>query len=315
MGAKDVKSNEYLADNSRFADLFNYKIYDGKQVILPEDLQERDSSELLSLPSEGKKSRYTQKWRDLLKAAVIKSTPTACYVLLAVENQTEVHYAMPVKAMLYDALNYSKQVNKTAKLHKKNKDKMESAEFLSGFKKGDKILPVIPLILYWGSNAWDAPTNLHEMFEDINEELLPFIPNYHINLVEPSSIEDFDKFQTELGQTLEFIKHSNDKVHFQKMLENLEGQNLTNETVSTINLFTSADITINTEGKVTNVCLAIQEIKQEYADEQVAKELINSVENLMKNFSISLEKACSGLEHTVEDYYNAKKLLENTSMN
>lgn len=208
MGAKDVKSNEYLADNSRFADLFNYKIYDGKQVILPEDLQERDS-----------------------------------------------------------------------------------AEFLSGFKKGDKIIPVIPLILYWGSNAWDAPTNLHEMFEDINEELLPFIPNYHINLVEPSSIEDFDKFQTELGQ------------------------NLTNETVSTINLFTSADITINTEGKVTNVCLAIQEIKQEYADEQVAKELINSVENLMKNFSISLEKACSGLEHTVEDYYNAKKLLENTSMN
>ena len=117
MGAKDAKSKEYLADNTRFADLFNYKLYDGEQVILPEDLQERDSTEILSVFGVSEEEVQEQKWRDLLKSAVIKSTQNAFYVLLGVENQTDVHYAMPVRNMLYDALNYGKQVNEAKKRH------------------------------------------------------------------------------------------------------------------------------------------------------------------------------------------------------
>lgn len=115
------------------------------------------------------------------------------------ENQTEVHYAMPVKVMLYDALNYEKQVKEATKLHRINKDKMISAEFLSGFKKTDRLIPIIPLTLYWGADEWDAPTHLHEMFGETDEKLMRFIPNYHVNLVAPSLIENFDKFKTELG--------------------------------------------------------------------------------------------------------------------
>lgn len=311
MGTKDIKSKEYLADNSRFADLFNYKIYDGKQVIHPEDLQERDSVEFLSILGADAKETPTQKWRDLLKSTIVKSTHNACYVLLGIENQTNPHYAIPVKTMLYDALNYGKQINTTAKRHKENDEKLSSAEFLSGFKKDDKLTPIIPLTLYWGVDAWDAPTHLHEMFEDIDEHLLSFIPDYHVNLVEPSAIDDFNKFQTELGQTLEFIKYSNDVPHFKRVLSNLKGKILENETISAINLFTGANIQINEEGEVTDVCYALEVIKQEYADEQVAREFINSVENVIENFQVSLEDACKCLKHSVEDYHNAKKLLEN----
>lgn len=34
----------------------------------------------------------------------------AVYVILGVENQDKIHYAMAVKNMLYDALQYAKQV-------------------------------------------------------------------------------------------------------------------------------------------------------------------------------------------------------------
>ena len=34
----------------------------------------------------------------------------AAYILLGIENQQKVHYAMPVRNMLYDALQYDKQV-------------------------------------------------------------------------------------------------------------------------------------------------------------------------------------------------------------
>ena len=193
MGAKDDKSKEYLADNSRFADICNYKLYDGEQVILPEDLQERDSTEVLSVLGLDGKEIHTQKWRDLLKSAVIKSSNSVFYILIGIENQTDIHYAMPVRSMLYDAMNYGKQVTEAKRRHEKNKDDMSSAEFLSGFKNTDKLTPIIPITLYWGMDVWDAPTCLHDMFGEIDEKLLQFIPNYHINLVAPSQIENFDK--------------------------------------------------------------------------------------------------------------------------
>ena len=58
------------------------------------------------------------------------------------------------------------------------------------------------------------------------------------------------------------------------------------------------------------MCLAIEEIKKEYAAEQVAKEITKSVDGIMKKFNVSLEDACESIEHTVEDYENAKQLLE-----
>ena len=151
-------------------------MYDGEQVIHPEDLQERDSTEILSVFGLDEKEIQMQKWRDLLKSAVIKSTKNAFYVLLGVENQTDVHYAMPVRNMLYDALNYGKQVNEARKRHITNKDERTSAEFLSGFKKEDKLTPIVPITLYWGTDDWEAPTHLHEMFGEVDENLLQFIP-------------------------------------------------------------------------------------------------------------------------------------------
>ena len=64
MGAKDAKAKEFLSNNERFADLFNYYLFDGKQVIKPEDLEERDTTEVLSLYGRNKKEIQKQKWRD-----------------------------------------------------------------------------------------------------------------------------------------------------------------------------------------------------------------------------------------------------------
>lgn len=109
---------------------------------------------------------------------------------------------------------------------------------------------IILLTLYWGVDRWDGPTHLHEMFGEIDENLKPFIPDYHVNLVAPNLIQDFTKFKTELGQTLEFIKYSADTPHFKKMLSELKNKKLTNETVSVINLFTGAKIELNEREEV-----------------------------------------------------------------
>ncbi len=81
-------------------------------------------------------------------------------MLLGIENQTEVHYAMPVRNMLYDAMQYNQQVADTAAKHKeeksrrdKQKQKISNAEFLSGFHKDDKLIPVITLVLFFNAGS------------------------------------------------------------------------------------------------------------------------------------------------------------------
>ena len=109
MGTVDIVTKEYMRENAIFADAFNYLIYGGKKVIDPAGLTEVDTATL----AVGKKDAL-QKYRDVLKAAVIKQDEKMSYVLLGVENQTDVHYAMPVRNAIYDALQYGKQVSDIA---------------------------------------------------------------------------------------------------------------------------------------------------------------------------------------------------------
>ena len=160
MGTVDIVTKEYMRENAIFADAFNYLIYGGKKVIDPAGLTEIDTA----TSAVGKKDAL-QKYRDVLKAAVIKQDEKMSYVLLGVENQMEVHYAMPVRNMVYDALQYDKQVAMIAADNRRNKrfssgTMRNNGEFLSGFLRTDKILPVITLTLYFGTEPWDGPLSL-----------------------------------------------------------------------------------------------------------------------------------------------------------
>ena len=46
MGYADTVTKEYMRNNAVFADAFNYLIYDGAQVITPEQLHELDTTEI-----------------------------------------------------------------------------------------------------------------------------------------------------------------------------------------------------------------------------------------------------------------------------
>lgn len=126
-----------MQDNIKFADACNYLLYDGQEVIKPEDLEEKDVTELALL--QGLKGiEAVEKIRDILKGCCVKTANGITYLIIGIENQSDTHYAMAVRNMLYDALNYSSQVSSFAKTHKKKKD-ITGSEFLSGFTKEDKL--------------------------------------------------------------------------------------------------------------------------------------------------------------------------------
>ncbi len=94
--------------------------------------------------------------------------------MLAIEAQANIHYAIPVKNMVYDALQYTKQVERAITSHKESGDYkgINSDEYLSGFMKSDRLLPVVTLVIYFDSKPWDDPLSIHEMFENEDSKIL-----------------------------------------------------------------------------------------------------------------------------------------------
>ena len=297
MGTKDSKAKEYLSDNTRFSEICNYVLFDGEKVIKPEDLKECDTTEVLSVFGIDKKQIVKQKWRDLLKSVSVKHTGQMYVILIGAEAQTDIHYAMPVKTMIYDALNYGEQVNEAKKCHWKNKDYRSSDEFLSGFTLDDKLTPVITITLYLGTTQWDGPRSLAEMMPQMDERILPFINDYRINLLNTLEITDFSKFETGLRPLFELLKNASDEEKLNDLITKDETFTRVDvETVAAINLFVGTDIKYDEKEEVVNMCKAWDDHKKRGIQEGRLFEIYLSVQEGDYSAKRGAEKAEMSLD-------------------
>ena len=306
MGTKDSKAKEYLSDNMRFSEICNYVLFDGEKVIKPEDLKECDTTEVLSVFGIDKKQIVKQKWRDLLKSVSVKHTGQMYVILIGAEAQTDIHYAMPVKTMIYDALNYGEQVNEAKKRHRKNRDYRSSDEFLSGFTLDDKLTPVITITLYLGTTQWDGPRSLAEMMPKMDERILPFINDYRINLLNPLEITDFSKFETGLRPLFELLKNASDEEKLNELITKDETFTKVDvETVAAINLFVGTDIKYDEKEEVVNMCKAWDDHKKRGIQEGMKQGRCLEVYSLVQDGILDPEVGASRVSMSLDDFADA----------
>lgn len=275
MGKKDQVTKEYMKDDIRFADAFNYFMYEGRRVIRPENLREQDTTELLNIYGMDEKLISKQDFRDVLKRSVLMQDGKAYYLLLGIENQSEIHYAMPVRNYVYDALNYASQAAEMARRHRKKRD-VKGTEFLSGFKKTDRLIPVITLVILWNSGEWDGPRDLHEMMAVQDKEILKFVPNYHLNLIVPEEIKNFERFQSELKGVLKFLAvKDNAKKMDELMKQEWEDYSkMDTDSIMLIETCSGMKIPVNEKegGETMSLCKGIQGLMDKAAKEATEKQ-------------------------------------------
>ena len=264
MGLVDIKTREYMADPARFADVFNYAVYGGKQVIQKDELSPMDSTAVVT-PFGQRGATGMQRHRDGLKLWQTMRDTRAVYAVMGLENQTKVHYAMPVRNMLYDAMSFAGQVSSSKSEHAATVKRTE-AEFLSGFGKEDKLLPVVTLVIHFGTERWDGPLSLHDMLAEHDEELLKLVPDYKVNIVEPSAMEEdeFHKFRTELGLVLGYIKHAGNKDALARYVENDKRfRSVDAQSASLINAVTDSELRLEAGKERVDMCQAIKDMRAE----------------------------------------------------
>ena len=168
----------FWRDNERFADLFNAVLFNGQSIIDPSSLSVEDT-DLSSLFINKSYSETIQRVFDVTK----KSVNGINFILLALENQQQIHYAMPLRNMLNDALLYYKECAEIERKNIKNNSFSSSAEFLSKFSKHDRLHPVFTICVYYGEKIWDGPVSLKEMM-DIPPYMESLVADYKMHLVQ-----------------------------------------------------------------------------------------------------------------------------------
>ncbi len=212
MAELDLCIKNLLKDRAKFADMFNAEVFGGKQVLKAEDLTPvSEESGIVIIDRKGMK-RTIQRRRDVAMMA----SAGICFILVAAEGQQSIHYGMPVRNMVYDSLDYTEQLQGLERKHKENGDRLEGAEYLSGITKDDRLIPVITLNLYYGSEPWDGPLSLYDMmgFDSSfagSEELKKFLPDYRINIVDMRRTENLNQYRTSLQHVFAMVKYNSEK--------------------------------------------------------------------------------------------------------
>ena len=330
MGKADVNVNIWLSEKKRFANLFNGVIYGGRQVILPEDLEEVNPVSSVSVKNRAGKTKNMKKYRDI----IMKWRNQATLVLLANESQDKVHYAMPHKVMLYDGMDYETQIrnnwknfNDRRKQNKKAGQPLEhltAGEYLSRFRKKDRLIPIISLVFYYGSEPWDGPVDLYDMFqlEDTKEEkeiLGNYLPNYKINLVDAERLEDVEKFSDDLQVILTMLRYRDSKEELTDYInENKKFfQNVDYETSQAMKAFLNMkQIPGEAEHKeeMVDMCKAIQEMYDDGVKDGIRQGVergIAAVIRTCRNLNVSKEDTLNNIQREYElSKEDAEKYLE-----
>ena len=205
----DILAKKYLKKPERIADICNYVIFQGEPVIHAKDVRYQ-GTEKTAVPYEQEEQPWpVKRSRDILIRGTVRSALVSFTFVMGVENQSHVHYAMPVKTMIYDAIDYVEQVEKVDR----KKEWKDSDEFLSSFTRRDKIHPVLTVTLYLGPGEWDGPRDLYHMFDTDEEVILNLISNYTLHLIVPHDMseEELGHFHSDLGIVLKAIKVSENK--------------------------------------------------------------------------------------------------------
>ena len=302
----DTILKTFWRDNDHFADLFNAALFDGEQVLNPADLMEVDT-DVSSMVKFNNHAETVQKVLDVVK----KTAYGVDFVIWGLENQSKIHYAMPLRHMIGDSFSYLKEYNEIAARNKAEKGFESSDEFLSNLKRTDRLHPVISLCVYYGEKEWDGPFCLADMLE-IPEKLKPLVSDYKMNLLQLRKSGSL-RFHNSDVDTVFDVSRSIYEKDFQKI--NKE-KAIPAELGVVIGAITESQKLINhalqseKKGGQIYMCGALEELvnegvergKQEgiLANIRICKNLnaskADTIKNIAKEFSLPEEKAVEYVE-------------------
>ena len=283
MGKYDTCMKKFLQNKDRFADLFNGCCFQERQIIRAEDL--REASENYVITDKGMLGKTLQKDTEIIRDVKMVLGSGMVLQVLAVESQSYIDYAMPVRCMGYDAAEYRRQLKERKQerrllMNSENRLKNPAVsmdETLSGILRSDRLHPVYTLCLYSGTEPWDGPRKLSDMmaFDPQNKNLQSLFEEYHLHLFCINEQHIFDAFRSDLKPLFQAINCRNNKKKMIELMKDETYSHLNEDTWDAIAVMTDNAAMLQkkdlykTENQKEefNMCQALQELMQDERNE------------------------------------------------
>ena len=284
----DSVTRNYISQPHVFADIFNYLAYKGERVIESNLLAEADSRLTVVLPTASIKGGAQEGIRDVLNRTVIRRDGRQYYLLLGIENQTQIDYGMPARVFLYDALEYNHMMDLV-----KSRCKPYPADvpFTSSLPKDCRLSPVITAVVYFGLTRWDGPMTMHDMLDIPDDSIRQLIPDYPLNIIEAAflSEEELRRFRSDFSLLGGILKCAHDKEKMKKLFErNKSYQRLDCLTAQVVSRLTNTNLTIdNNIQETVDMCKAFDDMREEGREEGMKNE---RADNILRTIHFQMEK-------------------------
>ena len=241
MGEHNNAMCNFFSRTQYYADFWNGVLFGGRQEIKPEELVERSGNYYMSVKqgdTSGKK-KTSERRRDVLMKKIGAADDD---ILLGMEIMDSLDYTMTVRKLLYDAKEYQRQIRgviqqnreKAKRVREKNKGKKKllrekywdnSGEFLYGFRREDKITPLITVALYCGTENYDGCNDLKDVLklEKIRTEYRELVAGYPTNVIILRQLDE-KNFRTGLRELIGVMKRCSDNKELLQYYEDNKGR-------------------------------------------------------------------------------------------
>ena len=283
---QDIVEKVLESYNDVFADIVNVLLFDGEEVLMPDELEEQ--APRAAYKADG---RYREMERDVCKRLKKENIRVAC---IGLENQTVSDRDMPLRIMGYDGAEYRGQLNGEQK----------------------ERYPVITLVLYFDHKKhWNGPLSLKECFT-VSERFDPFVNDCKVNLFEIAYLSDekVKQFRSDFRVVADYFvqkRKTNDYIPDSRQLDHVQ------ETLNLLSVMTNDrrfekvanDAAVAEGGKeIHNMCEVLDRIENRGMEKGIKKGKEETLTGLVKDGLLSVTDAAKRLGITEEAF--RKKYLE-----
>lgn len=297
MGKKDIEEKLFEDYNDVFADIFNVLLFDGEQVIKPDDLvNSKDRSRF-----KASNGSYKEQERDVSKWWRKNNIRLS---LFGIENQTVSDPKMCLRLYGYDGAAYRSEYDEK------------------------HLYPVITIVLYFDhTKHWKGPKTLYESMI-IPDNLKPYVNDYHMNLFEIAWLDE-DKvnmfksdfriiadYFVQLRKNKEYIPSQETIKHVDsvmKLMTALTGDSRFEDTIN--------DMPISERGKIT-MCKVLDDAEKRGEKRGMVlgekrgrfMTIVSTVEAYLSGKKMTQKAACADLKYDYKEYLAAKRYLRKLEM-
>ena len=282
MGVKDIEEKQFEDYNDVFADIVNVLLFDGKELIKPEELENsKDKSRFKATDGTIKEQeRDVSKWWRKNKIRL---------AFLGVENQTKPDPKICLRLYGYDGAVYKSEY-------------YENVQY-----------PVITIVLYFNyKRHWKGPKRLLQGMQ-VPNELKPYVNDYKMNLFEVAWLTDkqVEMFKSDFKIVADYfvqMRKNNDYIPSPEAIKHVDAiLKLMTALTGDSRFEDEVDQIFKKEGRVVTMCEWLDKVEKRGEKIGRFKLIIQMVNDNIARKRLTQKLACEDLNR---EYLAAKRFMK-----